>query len=82
MMDYTLPAIDDESCGLSEAEKLNIDKVYQIEGDGTNKISTLANISDGGWLSSTSIFYNKESGEKDPFPVLQNNLIEIISRTR
>ena len=35
MMDYILPSIDEMSCGLSDAEKLNIDKVYQIEGEGT-----------------------------------------------
>lgn len=29
-----LPSIDEESCGLSDLEKLNIDKVHQIEGDG------------------------------------------------
>lgn len=31
---YILPSVDDESQGLSEAEKLHIDKVHQIEGDG------------------------------------------------
>lgn len=30
-----LPSVEDESCGLSDMEKLNIDKVHQIEGDGT-----------------------------------------------
>lgn len=35
VIDYVLPSIDAESCGLSEAEKLNIDKVFQVEGDGT-----------------------------------------------
>lgn len=29
-----LPSVDKESCGLSDLEKLNIDKVHQIEGDG------------------------------------------------
>lgn len=29
-----LPSVDEESCGLSDLEKLNIDKVHQIEGDG------------------------------------------------
>jgi len=31
---YILPSIERESCGLSDSEKLNIDKVHQIEGDG------------------------------------------------
>lgn len=30
-----LPSIDDMSCGLSDSEKLGIDKVFQVEGDGT-----------------------------------------------
>jgi len=30
-----LPSVEDESCGLSDLEKLNIDKVHQIEGEGT-----------------------------------------------
>ena len=35
LVDYILPSVEDESCGLSDLEKLNIDKVYQIEGEGT-----------------------------------------------
>lgn len=31
---YILPSVEEESCGLSDLEKLNIDKVHQIEGDG------------------------------------------------
>ena len=31
---YILPSVEAESQGLSEAEKLHIDKVHQIEGDG------------------------------------------------
>lgn len=31
---YILPSIDRESQGLSDLEKLQIDKVHQIEGDG------------------------------------------------
>ena len=34
-VDYILPSIEDESCGLSDSEKLNIDKVFQVEGQGT-----------------------------------------------
>lgn len=30
-----LPSVEDESCGLSDLEKLSIDKVFQVEGDGT-----------------------------------------------
>lgn len=30
-----LPSVDDESCGLSDLEKPSIDKVFQVEGDGT-----------------------------------------------
>ena len=29
-----LPSVDEESCGLSDLEKPNIDKIHQIEGDG------------------------------------------------
>ena len=31
---YILPSVEDESQGLSDLEKLQIDKVHQIEGDG------------------------------------------------
>lgn len=31
---YILPSVEDESQGLSESEKLQIDMVHQIEGDG------------------------------------------------
>ena len=31
---YILPSVDEESQGLSESEKLSIDRVHQIEGDG------------------------------------------------
>lgn len=30
-----LPSVEAESCGLSDLEKLHIDKVHQIEGEGT-----------------------------------------------
>lgn len=30
-----LPSVEDESCGLSDMEKLHIDMVFQTEGDGT-----------------------------------------------
>ena len=30
-----LPSIDEKSCGLSDSEKLNIDKMFQVEGEGT-----------------------------------------------
>ena len=30
-----LPSVDEESCGLSDSEKLNIDKMFQVEGEGT-----------------------------------------------
>ena len=33
-MDLILPSVDRNSCGLSDAEKLNIDKVYMDESDG------------------------------------------------
>ena len=31
---FILPSVEKESCGLSDLEKLNIDKVYQMEGEG------------------------------------------------
>lgn len=31
---YILPSVEDESQGLSDLQKLQIDKVHQIEGDG------------------------------------------------
>jgi len=35
-IDYCiLPSVEKESCGLSDSEKLGIDKVFQVEGDGT-----------------------------------------------
>lgn len=35
-IDYCiLPSVEGESCGLSDSEKLGIDKVYQEEGEGT-----------------------------------------------
>ena len=30
-----LPSVEEESCGLSDSEKLNIDKMFQVEGEGT-----------------------------------------------
>lgn len=30
-----LPSVDEKSCGLSDSEKLNIDKMFQVEGEGT-----------------------------------------------
>lgn len=32
---FILPSVEDESCGLSDMEKLHIDKVFQVEGEGT-----------------------------------------------